>query len=147
METSISVFSFFLSVAYLLSFKALTVTFVYYYLKEHRFYHQSQIKYQISFLFIGYKNNDCANLFEVLKMILMCSFLFFVALLRNQTMTQIGVSYIIYLVYFSAQIMIKPFESKMENTMAALNEGCFMIVLLLLLILGLKDLHENFDES
>lgn len=54
LNTSFSVFSFILSIVYLKSFTALAVIFAYFYMKEHRFYHQSQIKFQISYLFIGY---------------------------------------------------------------------------------------------
>lgn len=86
-------------------------------------------------------------MFEILKVCLICLYLFSLALLRNQTLPQIGVSYTFYFLYFTAQIMIRPFENKMENVFATLSEGCFMIVLFLLLILGLQDIHEYFEES
>lgn len=140
-----SKFSFALSIFYLSNFFFLILAFVYFYFKKHKFYHQSELKYKISFLFIGYKNNNLANIFEISKVFLISCFLITLAVLRNNTFPQIGISYSFYFLFFCLQVCIRPYENKTENYLSSLSEGLFMKVLILMLILGMQDVHQQFD--
>lgn len=99
------------------------------YFKKRCFLNKSDIKFKLSFLFIGYKNNKFSNFFEILIFLIQIVSGFVLGFFRFNSKLQIYIFISMYSCYFLALLIIRPFENIIEYVFEILKKMIFLGIL------------------
>jgi len=121
--------------------------FVGYYLTKNRFVPQSNTKFKLSFMFIGYRNRPIPNVYELVIIFFHFGTAAILVYLRNHPLPQITTLIAWNLIYFCATILMKPFEAIKESVLETINKIVWTCTLVLIGSLAISDLNEDFDPD
>lgn len=141
------VFSFIISLIYQFVIIGVAATFFIIYSSKSKFIPQSETKFKLSFLFIGYRNRPVANCFELAILALNFSVSCVLVYLRSMPIIQIVLFLAFYIIFSALTIIIKPFETKKETGLDILNRGLLITAWTMIAILAVDDMYRSYDAD
>ena len=89
MANWVQILSIIISLFYLIIVIGFLSTFLNLFLRNRGFLNNHELKYKMSFLFIGQRNKKAANVYEIVKLILQMGFCICLTYFRNNSFAQL----------------------------------------------------------
>lgn len=138
-------FSLAVAVIYLCLFGVMMFTYLGFYFKANKFVPQSDRKFKISFMFIGYRNRPIPNLYEVVVQLFHFGTAAILVYLKNYPLPQITGLIAWTLLYCCVTVLMQPFESSKEAGLELLNRMFFLCILILVGSIAVGDYNQSYD--
>ena len=145
LNNSFAHFSLIVAIIYITLFVVLSLIYIGLYFIKNRFVPQSDTKFKISFMFIGYRNRPIPNLYEIVILLFHFGTSVILVYLKNHPLPQITTLIAWNIGYFCTAVLMRPFEAPKEGKIDMFNRAILIIILVLIGSLAINDVNQSYD--
>lgn len=139
--------SFYIAVAYVSFFFFFIIAFTIAHKRNESFVPQSDLKFKLSFMFIGYRNKPLSNYYEIIIMIMNFATSAILVFLRSKPIPQVTTFIGLMVIYLAFTLIIKPYEENEEGKLESFNKILLVCMLIFIAALAIDDINQSYNSE
>ena len=139
--------SLYVAIGYIAIIGLFSLAFVLSYFSNNAFVPQSDKKFKLSFMFIGYRNKQLPNIFELVVLLFHFGVCCVLVYLRTTPLRQITACLFLMVLFLGVQLLINPYEENREEKLESVNRVTVIGIFALVAVLAVDDLNGDFQND